>query len=390
MTDDPHREDKPAEILIVDDAPANLELLSDLLKERGYTVRAATSGKLALQAVRNAPPDIILLDIKMPEMNGYQVCAELKADEKLKDIPVIFLSSLGETADKVRAFTAGGVDYITKPVQLEEVEARVATQLALRRRGLQLRESYDKLLGLEKTRDSLVHMVVHDLRSPLTGIYAFLELIKESATGQLPAKLRGYIDDALKSARQMTGIVSDMLDTSRMEAGELKLSPEDCDLAGVVEESVAGLAALAGNRRIVFAPREKQPLIRADRDIVLRVIQNLLANALKFAPDAGVIRIAVVCAAGMARVSIHDDGPGIPPEYKKKIFEKFAQVELPAGRQKYSTGLGLAFCKLAVEAHGGRIGVDSEEGKGSTFWFELPEGGPPPRPETAALPREKT
>jgi signal transduction histidine kinase len=326
MTDDPHREDKPAEILIVDDAPANLELLSDLLKERGYTVRAATSGKLALQAVRNAPPDIILLDIKMPEMNGYQVCAELKADEKLKDIPVIFLSSLGETADKVRAFTAGGVDYITKPVQLEEVEARVATQLALRRRGLQLRESYDKLLGLEKTRDSLVHMVVHDLRSPLTGIYAFLELIKESATGQLPAKLRGYIDDALKSARQMTGIVSDMLDTSRMEAGELKLSPEDCDLAGVVEESVAGLAALAGNRRIVFAPREKQPLIRADRDIVLRVIQNLLANALKFAPDAGVIRIAVVCAAGMARVSIHDDGPGIPPEYKKKIFEKFAQV----------------------------------------------------------------
>jgi len=363
---------KPPNILLVDDTPANLELLSSMLKERGYTVRAAVSGQLALQAVRNDPPDLILLDIKMPKMNGYEVCRQLKEDEKLKDIPVVFLSTLTETTDKVKAFVAGGVDYITKPFQLEEVEARVETHLELRRQKRRLQETLDELRKAETLRDSLVHMIVHDLRSPLTGIYAYLELIEESAAGALPAKLRGYIDDALKSARQMIGIVSDILDTSKLQAGQLKLVLEDCELDGAVEESIAGLAALLKTRKIRFVRRERPAVVRADRGLVLRVIQNLLANALKFTPDGGLISVSITDAAGGTRVSLSDNGPGIAPEYREEIFKKFAQVELPAGRQKYSTGLGLAFCKLAVEAHGGRIGVESEAGKGSTFWFELP------------------
>ncbi len=363
----------PPAILMVDDTPSNLELLSVMLKGRGYKMRAAVSGELALQAARNDPPDLILLDINMPEMNGYEVCEKLKAEEKLKDIPVIFLSALSETMDKVKAFGAGGVDYVTKPFQFEEVEARVETHLEMRRQKLRLQEAYDKLSALEKLRDSLVHMIIHDLRSPLAGIHGFLELIKESAEKTIPENQARYVDEALKSTKQLMQIISDMLDTSRMEAGQMVLKPVELDLSRILEESIPGLRPLLGGREVRFVPPGTPALVFADRDILLRVIQNLLANAIKFTPkDGGQIRLGIESSGNRVCVSVHDNGPGIAAEYRHKIFEKFAQVELPAGRQKYSTGLGLTFCKLAVEAHGGAIGVDSEEGKGSTFWFELP------------------
>jgi len=366
----------PASILMVDDTPANLELLSGMLKVRGYKVRAAISGRLALQAARNDPPDLILLDVNMPDMNGYAVCEELKAEPKLKNIPVIFLSALNDSIDKIKAFGAGGADYITKPFQFEEVEARVELQLELRRRSRLLQEAYDKLRESEKLRDSLVHMIVHDLRSPLTGIFAYLELIGESRKNPLSAEQAANVAEAKKTARQMIQIVSDVLDVSKMEGGQMKLSLAECDLGGAVQECLAGFKALSRNRLIRFTPPGKPVPVRADREIVLRILQNLLGNALKFTTDDGRILLSLAAAGDRARVSVHDDGPGIAPEYRQRIFEKFAQVELPAGRQKYSTGLGLAFCKLAVEAHGGAIGVDSEEGKGSTFWFELPVKGP--------------
>ena len=375
------------DILMVDDTPANLELLSVMLRGRGYKVRAAVSGKLALQAVRNAPPALILLDINMPEMNGYQVCAELKSDEKLKEIPVIFLSALSETMDKVKAFGAGGVDYITKPFQLEEVEARVGTHLELRRQKFELQQNYDKLRELERTRDTLVHMIIHDLRSPLTAIYAYLELIKDKSES-LPGKLSLYVDIATKSTKQMISIISDILDASKMEGGQMKLRLAECDLAGAVNESISGLRSLFEEREIRFIPPENPAMVLADSELILRVIQNLAANALKFTQDGGHIELAIEPAGDRVRVSVKDTGLGIAPEYRDKIFEKFAQVELPAGRQKYSTGLGLTFCKLAVEAHGGRIGVDSEEGKGSCFWFELPVKGPAPLEKAAAAPEE--
>ncbi|MDO8803942.1 MAG: hybrid sensor histidine kinase/response regulator [Elusimicrobiota bacterium] len=369
---------KTSSVLMVDDIPANLELLSVMLKVRGYKVRAAVSGEMALQAARNDPPDLILLDINMPEMNGYEVCRQLKADERLKDVPVIFLSALNETMDKVKAFGAGGVDFITKPFQFEEVEARVETHLELRRQKRQLQENYTRLRELESLRDSLVHMIIHDLRSPLAGIYGFLELIKESAKNTLSTDLLRYISEAMASAKQMARIVSDVLDTSKMEGGQMKLKLEECDLGSAVEESLSGLKSLYENREIRFKSPGRPAIVLADREIVLRIIQNLLANALKFTQDGGMIRLDIAPSAGGVHVSVRDNGPGIAPEFRQKIFEKFAQVDLPAGRQKNSTGLGLTFCKLAVEAHGGSIGVDSEEGQGSCFWFELPKNGPGP------------
>jgi len=386
--DEPISLKKPPSILLVDDTPANLQLLSEMLKGRGYRARAAVSGRLALQAIRSDPPDLILLDISMPGMDGYEVCAELKADEKLKDIPVIFLSAHIETMDKIKAFSAGGVDYITKPFQFKEVEARVATHLELRRQKAQLQENYDKLRGLEKLRDGLVHMIIHDLRSPLAGIYGFLELIREKARNTLSPDLLRFISDALGSAKQMARIIGDVLDTSKLEEGKLKLELTDCDLGGIMKEAISGLTPLLAGRELLFTPPEALLKVPADRELISRVIQNLVANAIKFTPkDGGVIRLDIAASGGLVRVSVQDNGPGIAAEYRQKIFEKFAQVELPAGRQQNSTGLGLTFCKLAVEAHGGHIGVDGEEGKGSTFWFELPANAPvsqPPAPPGTA------
>jgi two-component system sensor histidine kinase/response regulator len=172
-------------ILVVDDTPANLRLLTGMLKEQGYRVRPAPNGRLALQAVRAEAPDLILLDINMPEMNGYETCEALKADEAYADIPVIFISALTETSDKIQAFQTGGVDYVTKPFQFEEVQARVEAHLTLFRLKRELEEKYRQLKELEQLRDSLTHMIVHDLRSPLTGTLTTLQLIKMTAGDRL-------------------------------------------------------------------------------------------------------------------------------------------------------------------------------------------------------------
>jgi len=366
-------------VLMVDDAPANLELLSGILKGRGYKVRAAMSGELALQAVQSDPPDLILLDINMPGMDGYEVCAELKSDKKSKGIPVVFLSAMNETMDKVRAFGIGGVDYITKPFQIEEVEARVKTHLELRRQRLELLENYDKLRELEKLRDGLVHMIIHDLRSPLTVITGYHELIRQDKKNTLSAESAGYIDEAEEAAERIIKMVSDVLDISKMDEGQMKLTVAECDLSRLLEEGVLKFKSLLAGREVRFIPPESPATALADRELISRVIQNLLANAIKFAPEeGGLIQLDIEAAGGRVRVSVEDNGPGVAPAYRKKIFEKFAQGELRAAQQRYSTGLGLTFCKLAVEAHGGSIGVDSKEGKGSTFWFELPANGPKP------------
>ena len=363
-------------IIVVDDTPANLQLLSGMLKERGYKVRPVPSGKLALQAAKNDPPDLILLDIMMPDMDGYEVCERLKADEKLRDISVIFISALNETMDKVRAFGAGGVDYVTKPFQFEEVNARVSTHLELQRQRRKLKENYEQLRRLEEMRDNLVHMIVHDLRSPLMGISGFLDLALELEKETLTEDGLDYLQTAKRSTTAVTDMVNAVLDVSKMEAGEMKLHLAECDLVHIAADLISGMQSLKEAREIVLEAPPQPVTVVADGDLLLRVIQNLLGNALKFTPSDGWIRLGIEPDEKGVWVKVRDNGPGIPAEYRERIFEKFGQVEARANRQKFSTGLGLTFCKLAVEAHGGSIGVDSEVGKGSMFWFVLPKEGP--------------
>lgn len=366
------------DILVVDDTPANLQLLTGMLKERGYKVRPVPSGKLALQAAKSAPPDLILLDINMPEIDGYEVCAQLKRDERTRDVPVLFISALNETIDKVLAFGVGGVDYIMKPFQFEEVDARVAAHLKLRRlqldlatRNRELQQSNAELRRLQDLRDNLTQMIVHDLRSPLTGVYGSLQFIS-SEPGQLSPETRKMTQLSLGALDQVLSMINSLLDVSKIEAGQLDLHRSQCDLVTVARDAVNVLSGLRGQREIVIEAESESLPLAVDRDLIFRVLQNLLSNALKFTRSNGKVRIHLARQGKQIRVSVTDDGPGIAPEHHQRIFEKFGQVDTEQPR--LGTGLGLTFCRLAVEAHGGAIGVDSTVGKGSSFWFELPDG----------------
>lgn len=361
-------DNNPPNILVVDDTPANLQLLVNMLKQRGYKTRPVPSGELALRAARASPPDLILLDVTMPGMNGYEVCAQLKEDPKLRDIPVLFISALNDTEDKLRAFQSGGVDYVTKPFQLEEVDARVRTHLALRRHEVRLQQNYDRLRELERLRDSLTHMVVHDMRSPLLALQLTLPLVQQAIAAR-DATSAEMLGQASTSVAQLVEMATQMLDVSRMEAGQMKLECHPADLGHIARDALAGLKVLAGTRRFTLDVPAPAP-VSCDVDIVRRVIGNLVGNALKFTTNTGAVAVTVAVTAQRIRLTVTDDGPGIAPENHRRIFEKFGQVE---GKQsRLGTGLGLTFARMAVEAHRGEIGVESELGKGSTFWFTLP------------------
>lgn len=362
----------PPNILVVDDTPANLQLLVNMLKQRGYKVRPVPNGELALRAARASPPDLILLDVTMPGMDGYEVCAQLKADARLRDIPVLFISALNETEDKVRAFQSGGVDYVTKPFQLEEVDARVRTHLALRRHERELQESLDRLRELERLRDSLTHMVVHDMRSPLLALQLTMPLLRRALRPEDRDAI-DMLDNADSGVAVLVEMATQMLDVSRMEAGRMTLERRVADLNATVRAALDGCRMLAGTRRLPFSPAGPVEAW-CDPDIVRRIVGNLVGNALKFTSPGGEVRVQVAAEGARARVTVTDDGPGIAPENHGRIFEKFGQLE---GRQRrQGTGLGLTFARMAVEAHGGEIGVDSALGRGSTFWFTLPVAAP--------------
>ncbi len=362
----------PPSILVVDDTPANLHLLTGMLKDLGYRVRSVSDGKFALQTARHDPPDLFLLDVLMPGMNGYELCQHLKSDEKLAEIPVIFISALNDTMDKVKAFQVGGVDYVTKPFQLREVQARVSTHLELHKQKHMIQESYEQLRQLEELRDNLVHMVVHDMRTPLTSMKGFLVMLDMVEGKTMSAEGHEYLTIVTEATENLIELTSSVLDVSKMEAGEMTLDLSEFNLTDIIQGLMDKLESLRKNREfIIEAPDEATP-VTGDAVLITRIIQNLLGNALKFTPDEGSIAVGYRLEQDCTHIYVRDTGPGIPQESMGRIFEKFGQDKTQPKQKQYSTGLGLTFCKLAVEAHGGTIGVDSEVGKGSTFWFTIP------------------
>jgi two-component system sensor histidine kinase/response regulator len=359
-----------ANILVADDTLENLRLLASMLGEQGYEVRSLTNGRQALQAAERDPPDLILLDINMPEMNGYEVCRRLKESKALRDVPVIFLTALDDIADKVTAFEVGGVDYITKPFQLEEVSARVRTHVALRRAALEAERSYQRLRELERTRDDLVHMIVHDMRSPLMVLLGHLELVEATIGRSLQRDAADDLQAAAAAARGISRLANDLLDVSRLEEGKLPLSLASADVAAIAGQVRASVRSLTFDRPITLDTTAAAAV--CDAAIVRRVIENLLGNAIKHTPPGCSIRVTVRSDGDRVRVEVSDSGPGVPLEARALIFEKFGTLAARQSQQYHSTGLGLSFCKLAVEAHGGAIGVASAEPNGSVFWFELP------------------
>ena len=363
--------DVSAEILIVDDSRDDLQLLDEFLKAQGHKTRLALSGQVALELASAHPPDLLLLDANMPEMSGYDVCERLQAEQHLKEIPILFLSAMIGVSDKLRAFRAGAVDYITKPFELEEVAARVRMQLELRRQKRALEENFVRLKELETLRDNLIHMIVHDLRSSLTIVGLSLALLEQNLRPGA-ARNRSLLRTALGGVRRLSSMATQLLDINRLEAGQMPLHPQESDVVHTAAAAIELAATL--EVRAQWRLDAPEPVVAFyDAEIIGRVIENLLNNALKFAPEGSELKIAVEREGAFARVSVTDQGPGIPSESQAKIFEKFAQLEHE--NQRLGVGLGLAFCKLAVEAHGGQIGVLSQPGRGSTFWFTLPLAG---------------
>jgi signal transduction histidine kinase len=357
-------------VLVVDDTVDNLRLLSELLEGQGYEVRAVTSGHQALRAAEHDPPDLILLDITMPDMDGYETCRRLRAAGRSKDVPVIFLTALNDAADKVRAFDAGGVDCVTKPFQFSEVLARVRTHVALRRSQLALAESYERLRGLEQLRDDLVHMIVHDMRSPLTALLLSLKLLKGPAEA-LGDDSREDLEAAAQSAQVLSRMANDLLDVSRLEQGKMPIHQAECDLTRMAHDVCAALRALDRERPFDVESADGVR-VTCDGGLVRRVMENLVGNAVAHTPAGSGIRVCLSTGDRRVRMEVHDEGAGVPPEARPKIFEKFGAIEVRQERTYHSVGLGLAFCKLAIEAQGGTIGVSAGAARGSTFWFELP------------------
>jgi len=278
-------------ILIVDDTPANLKTLTAIVSERGYQVRPAINGAVALNTTRKKQPDLILLDICMPGMDGYDVCRRLKEDQKTRDIPVIFISALDEAVDRVKAFELGGVDYINKPFQPEEVLARIQVQLSLRQMQVrleqqnnQLQQANAKLKERDRLKSQFLANMSHELRTPLNSIIGFTGIILQGIVGELNDEQKKQLNMVYGSAKHLLGLINDILDLSKIEAGKIEIIPsqfEVKELIQVVEKMVSPMIEEKGLKLDITTSDGIPPKIYSDKNRIKQVLINLLSNAIK-------------------------------------------------------------------------------------------------------------
>lgn len=368
-------------LLVADGNETNSELLRRRLERYGHTVATVGNGREALERIRSGGFDLVLLSIMLPEMNGYQVLAHIKTDESLRHVPVIMISALDEMDSVVRCIEMGAEDYLPKPCNPVLLRARIDACLDKKRLRDQearlyaeLQGNYQRLQELESLRDSLTHMVIHDLRTPLTSLLSGLEMLE--AGGDLNDDQDQILAIATRGGRTLLGMINDLLDISKMESGTLTLEYRETAPAELIDRVVSQVAHLAAGKQIIIqsdAPSHL-PVLQADEEKLLRTLANLVGNAVKFTPPRGTITITARLQENGTGLlfSVTDTGEGIPKEAFGRIFEKFGQVETRKAGRKMSTGLGLTFCKMVVEAHGGTIRVESKLGQGSTFLFTIP------------------
>jgi signal transduction histidine kinase len=364
-------------VLVVDDISKNLQVVGSMLRNAGYHVMPATSGAQALERAQAQLPDLILLDLMMPEMDGLEVCRRLKADPTTRAIPVIFLTASNEMEHLVNGFSAGAVDYVTKPFNAPELLARVRTHLELQYARALLRD-------MNEEKNEFMGMAAHDLRNPLSAVQGFSEIIMEELQvlrqGPAPDPEASYREIeqcgqriGLATARMME-MVQNLLDANRIERGEMKLNLEPTDL-GVLVSSVLEHQrprASAKQQAVHFEPVATPVQVLVDRLVMVQVVENLVSNAIKYSPLAKSIWVRLSQANTALRLEVRDEGPGLSVEDQKKLFGKFARLTAKPTGGEHSTGLGLSIVKRVVEAMNGRVWCESQLGCGATFLVEVP------------------
>lgn len=347
-------------IVVIDDTPDNLRLLLEMLGDHGYKVRPAPDGSLGLNSVRKEPPDLILLDILMPGLDGYEVCRELKADEALRDIPVIFISALDEVFDKVKAFSVGGVDYITKPFQVEEVLARVHTHLKLREMQLRLQEQNVEL-------EAFAHTAAHDLKGPLATVISILDLIAMDG-GQLDDTMQTLVDVGTTTSRKMHNIIDELLLLASVRKESVQTWP--VAIKDTVRDALERLRPMIAQYEADVVVQEGLPTAYAYGPWVEEVWVNYISNAMKYGGRPPQIQIgADAWNADMIRFWVQDNGDGLDEDAQAALFTEFTRLDTVRAQ---GHGLGLSIVRRIVDKLGGHVGVESKPGVGSQFYFTLP------------------
>jgi signal transduction histidine kinase len=373
-------------ILVVDDQPINLKVIASVLSQE-YSLSIANNGVNALKMLEKGLPDLILLDIMMPEMDGFEVCRQIKQNERTKDIPVIFLTAKTDIKDIIKGFDYGAVDYIFKPFNPTEMKVRILNHLNLYHAKNELKQMYQQLLvsqealknanqQLEQSnneKDKFFSIIAHDLRSPFTGFLGLTKMMADDVSAMSLADIQEVAVGMRDSASNLFRLLENLLEWSQMEQGMLPFNPEMAPLRPIVSESVTMVLESAKSKGIEISYDIPADLvIFADIKILETIIRNLVSNALKFTPQGGLIFIsASVNAENLVEISVKDTGIGMDADILDNLFRIDARTGREGTEGELSTGLGLILCKEFVEKHEGSIWAESEEGKGSTFYFTV-------------------
>lgn len=351
-------------ILVIDDEPDNFDVVDTFLSENEYQLNYAPGGQEALDLLETFQPDIILLDLMMPNMSGIEFCNIFKVDPKWQHIPIIMVTSLTSKKDLGRCLAAGADDFISKPVNSTELRARLQSML-------RIKQQYDNVEALMRLREDMVNMMVHDLRNPISTILLAAEVLRYPNLS--PEKQQTKLDQIVMGCQELRSLVDDLLLMAKLESGKLTLNCSDVDLGHVCELAIAGLREIAAQRHLQLIakfPESNPRHIKVDPALFRRVIDNLLSNAIKFSPRDSFITLQLDYLGEQGvQVQVADLGPGVNEELRQSIFEKYEIGTFIKGVSQ--TGLGLAFCKIVVEAHGGKIRVEDNLPRGSVFTIEL-------------------
>jgi signal transduction histidine kinase len=361
-------------ILVVDDDRLNRRLVAAILRPEGWEVIEADTAEKGLELYALAPPDLVLLDVMLPGLNGFDACRELRSRYGDSAAPVIFITAKAESDDVVEGLAAGGVDYLPKPIRAKEALARIRTHLQIRHLLAEQKLLVAELSKANAAKNKFLGMAAHDLRNPLASIRGLAEFLREGVVGQLTPDQLDLVETIHTASQQMLVLVNELLDVATIEAGELKISLEMADLAELVEKAVylANIEATAKQTKIEILPHDRPTPHRLDPNKIRQVVNNLLSNAVKFSPPGSTITVEIEAIAGAIVVAVRDQGPGIPEAERGKLFKDFSRTSVqPTGGEK-STGLGLAICRKIVDGHHGTITAENLPERGCVFRVTLP------------------